>query len=591
MPRVGEPGSRQTFLSVASLLVVGLFVARLIDVQIVNAAPLAEEALAQRLVTVEVTPTRADIVDRNGVVLATTVERYNLWVNQTKIVDWKRTDTGTGTVVAQGALDAAKILAPILGVSESELGATLSGGKSFVYVAKNLTPEVLDLVKAERISGIEWESTPERLYPNGVTAGNIIGFMGFGADGTNKIGLGGIEQAYQDQLEGVAGSRTYERSAYGTTIPSGIHSEEGAVPGETVVLTTDRDIQYFSEQALAKALNETGSSGGTIVVTDSTTGEVLAIADSNSVDPANPGATDPGHRGSGAVEDVFDPGSTAKIITMAAAIEEGIATPTSQFVAPFLYTTADNETFRDSHPHPDQKLTLTGILVNSSNTGTVMIGEQLSPETRYNYLRAFGLGERTGIGLVSESPGILHAWQDWDRRTNYATMYGQGVSVTALQTAQVYGAIANGGVKIAPTIVKGFESADGTFTANDPPESERVISEETASKLMSMLTEVTQDGTGRAAAIDGYLVAGKTGTAQAPDAEGKLTRIVASFVGIAPADNPRVVVSVTLFDPKSSIWGGDVAAPVFKDVTTFALQTLRVPPSTETLTQYPTTWE
>jgi len=589
MPRIGEPGSRQTFLSVASLLVVGLFVARLIDVQIVSAAPLAEEALAQRLVTVAVTPTRADIVDRNGVVLATTVERYNLSVDQTKIADWKRTEAGT--VVAQGALDAAKILAPILGVSESELGATLSGDKTFVYVAKNLTPEVLDLIKAERVSGIGWEPTPERLYPNGVTAGNLIGFMGFSQDSDAKVGQGGIEQAYQDQLEGVAGSRTYERSAYGTTIPSGIHSEEDAVPGETVVLTTDRDIQYFAEQRLATALSETGSSGGTVVVTDSTTGEVLAIADSNAVDPANPGATDAGQRGSGAVEDVFDPGSTAKIITMAAALEEGIATPTSQFVAPFLYTTADNETFRDSHPHPDQKLTLTGILVNSSNTGTVMIGEQLSPETRYNYLRAFGLGERTGIGLVSESPGILHAWQDWDRRTNYATMYGQGVSVTALQTAQVYGAIANGGVKIAPTIVKGFESADGTFTANDPPESERVISEETASKLMSMLTEVTQDGTGRAAAIDGYLVAGKTGTAQAPDAEGKLTRIVASFVGIAPADNPRVVVSVTLFDPKSSIWGGDVAAPVFKDVTTFALQTLRVPPSTETLTQYPTTWE
>jgi cell division protein FtsI (penicillin-binding protein 3) len=170
-------------------------------------------------------------------------------------------------------------------------------------------------------------------------------------------------------------------------------------------------------------------------------------------------------------------------------------------------------------------------------------------------------------------------------------MYGQGVSVTALQTAQVFGTVANGGVKVAPSIVKGLVNADGTFTAREANEPVRVISEETSAQLMSMLTEVTQGGTGRAAAIDGYLVAGKTGTAQAPDANGVLNRIVASFVGIAPADDPQVVVSVILYDPQSSIWGGDVAAPVFKDVATFALQTLRVPPSTGTLTQYPTTWE
>ena len=590
VPRIGEPGSRQTFLSVASLLVVGLFVARLIDVQLVSAAPLAEEALAQRLVTVEVTPTRADILDRNGVVLATSVERYDLWVNQAQLAKWTRTEGGT--VLATGALDAAKILAPILGMSESELAANLEGDKTFVYLAKNLTPEVLDLVKAERISGIGWDSTSQRLYPNGNTAGNVIGFMGGDADSTVPVGLGGIEQAYQDQLEGTSGSQTYERSRYGTTIPTGIHSEEPAVPGENVVLTLDRDIQYFAEQRLAQAVSETGASGGAVVVTDPLTGEVLAMADSGAVDPANPGATDASQRGSGAVEDVFEPGSTAKIITMAAALEEGVATPTSHYVAPYKYTTENNQTFKDSHEHADEKLTLTGVLVKSSNTGTVQVGEQMSDETRYNYMTAFGLGVRTGIGLVSESAGILHPWQDWDGRTKYATSFGQGMSVTALQTAQVYGVIANGGVKVSPTIVKGFDNADGTFTPKEASEPVRVVSADTASQLLSMLTEVTESGgTGQSAAIDGYLVAGKTGTAQAPDAEGRMTSIVASFVGIAPADNPRVVVSVILYDPKSSIWGGEVAAPVFKDVTTFALQTLRVPPSTGTLTQYPTTWE
>ncbi len=584
-PRIGEPGRRQTFLSVASLAVVALFVARLIDVQIVSAAPLAQEALAQRLVTVDVTPARADIVDRNGVVLATSVVRYNVWVNQQKLAKWKPPTEGPAPLVA------ASILAPILGLSESELAAALVGDKTFVYVAKSITPEVLDLVGAEKISGIEWEPTSQRLYPNGATAGNIIGFMGGSAASTGEVGLGGIEQAFQGQLEGTPGSRTYERSKYGTTIPTGIHSEEAAVPGESVVLTIDRDIQYFAEQRVAQALSETGASGVVVVVSDPITGEVLAMADSGAVDPANPGATDASHRGSGAVEDVFEPGSTAKIITMAAALEEGVATPTSQYVAPYAYTTDNNQTFHDSHAHPDEKLTLTGVLVKSSNTGTVQIGQQMSDETRYNYMTAFGLGERTGIGLVSESPGILHPWQDWDGRTKYATAFGQGVSVTALQTAQVYGIVANGGVKVAPTIIKGFDNADGTFTPRDASAPVRVVSANTASELMSMLTEVTEDGTGKAARIDGYLVAGKTGTAQAPDETGKMTRIVASFVGIAPADNPRVVVSVILYDPKSSIWGGDVAAPVFKDVATFALQTLRVPPSTGTMTQYPTTWE
>jgi cell division protein FtsI (penicillin-binding protein 3) len=589
MPRIGSPGRRQTLLSAASLVLVGVFAARLIDVQIVSAAPLAEKALEQRLVTVEVTPTRANILDRNGNVLATTVDRYNLTVNQVQLADWKR--TAAGQVTAAGPLDAARILAPILGMSEAELGAALEGNKTFKYVAKDLTPEVLDLVKAQRIAGIGWESVPQRLYPNGDTAGNIIGFMAYSKDSKVKVGSGGIEQSFQKTLEGTPGSRTYEQSKYGTTIPAGIHSETPAVPGESVVLTMDRDIQYFAEQRLARALRETGASAGTVVVTDPKTGDVLAMADSNAVDPADPGATDASHRGSGAVEDVFEPGSTAKVITMAAALEEGVATPTSQYVAPYKYKTPNGQEFKDAEAHPDEKLTLTGVLVKSSNTGTVQIGSQMSDETRYNYMTAFGLGSRTGIGLASESPGILAPWQKWDGRTKYVTTFGQGVSVTALQTAQVYGIVANDGVKVAPTIVKGFDNADGTFRPKEESAPVRVISSKTSKELMSMLTEVTQDGTGKAAQIPGYLVAGKTGTAQAADANGKMTRIVASFVGIAPADSPRVVVSVILYDPKSSIYGGEVAAPVFKDVATFALQTLRVPPSTGKLPQYPITWE
>ncbi|MBC7298890.1 MAG: peptidoglycan glycosyltransferase, partial [Demequina sp.] len=289
MPKVGEPGRRQTVLSVASLLLLGVFVARLVDVQLVNAAPLAEAALAQRLVTADVTPARADIVDRNGVVLATSVERYNVWVNQTKIAEWKRTEQGK--VLAAGPLDAARILAPILGMNESELAADLVGDKTFQYLAKSITPEELDLVRAERISGIEWEATPVRLYPNGDIAGNVIGFMAENGQSPGAVGMAGVEKMYEDQLTGTAGSRTYERSRYGTIIPTGIHSETPAVDGSTVQLTVDRDIQYYTQQALDRALATTGARAGTVVVMDSRTGEILALVDSEAVDPNDPGAT------------------------------------------------------------------------------------------------------------------------------------------------------------------------------------------------------------------------------------------------------------------------------------------------------------
>ncbi len=586
---IGDPRKRQSVLLALSLVVALVFSGRLIDVQILNAGPVAQEALAMRLVERTVTPERADIVDRNGTVLATSVASYNIWVNQTQLADWQRKEDGK--VTAEGPMDAAKILAPILGMAEADLAAQLVGDKTFQYIAKDVTPEMRDLILNEDIAGIQYEPTTQRLYPNGGIGGSIIGYMA--EDGVNpgKTGMGGIELAYNDVLTGTPGTEQYERSRYGTVIPAGAYTETPAVPGDTVRLTIDRDIQYYTAQALEEAVARTGASGGSVVVLDTQTNQVLALADSGSIDPNDPGATPAADRGSRSAQDVFEPGSTAKTITMAAALEEGVVTPTSQFVAPYEYTTENNETFKDSHEHADQKLTVAGILVDSSNTGTVQVGQLLSDQTRYDYMRAFGLGESTGLGIPSESGGILRTPDQWDGRTKYATMYGQGVAVTAIQTAQVYSIIANGGVRTSPTIVAGTESPEGVFTPTDQGEPTRVISEQTSGELLSMLEEVVTNGTGKAAQIDGYRVGGKTGTAQAADANGQLTRIVASFVGIAPVDNPRIVVSVIMYDPQTSIWGGDVAAPVFKDVATFALQTLRVPPSTGTPTQYPTTWE
>lgn len=591
LPRLGRPHIRQRFILLASIAVLLVFALRLVMIQGVNAAELSTLALENRLTTSAIETLRADIVDRNGIVMATSADRYHVAVNQQQIQEFTRVEGGQ--VIAEGPLDAARILAPLLDVSESELAAELVGDKRFHYIAKNVTPETWSLINAERITGISREPVSERLYPNGDIAGNIVGFVGGREDRQgNQWGLAGVEKGYEDELLGTPGSYTFESDASGgTIIPTGLLEEEPAVPGSTVMLTIDRDIQYAAQERLAEALQTTGATHGYVLVQDVKTGEFLAIAESGSVDPTNPGATAASDRGARSAQDVFEPGSTAKAITMAAALEEGVVTPESEFVVPYRYTTENNQTFRDSHEHDDEKLTTAGIFVTSSNTGTIQVGEKLSEATRHEYLEAFGFGSSTGVGLPSESGGILHPHERWDGRTKYAVLYGQGVSVTGIQTSQVYQTIANGGVRMQPSVVKGFEAPDGTFTPRETDEPTRVISEQTAADVMMMMEDVTVSGTGGLASIDGYRVAGKTGTAEAVGPSGRLDSIVSSFVGVAPADDPRIVVSVILFDPKSSIWGGVVAAPVFKDVTTFALQALRVPPSSPRGEMFPTTWE
>jgi cell division protein FtsI (penicillin-binding protein 3) len=576
-------------LTVIVLALLAVFSLRLIQIQAIDAQNLAEQALAKRLVTSEIAVPRADILDRDGVVLATSVDRYHIVVNQVSLATWQR--TANGQEIASGPEDAAAILAPILGVDEASLATALTGDSTRVYLAKNVSPDTWGLVHDERITGIDAEPTSERIYPNNEVGGNVVGFVGGSADASGTTGLAGLEYEYQDELLGTSGYLTYERGGGGVVIPTGVRAETPAVPGLDVVTTIDRDLQWQVQERIDQAVSDTGSEWGAVIVMDVHTGELYVLADSSTVDPNHPGLSTEDDRGSRAVSAVFEPGSTGKIITMAALIEEGLATPTDQYFAPYSYTAASGQTFHDSHEHSTQRLTLTGILANSSNTGTIQAGESLTPQQRYDYLSAFGLGEATGVGLPGESAGILHEVSDWDKRTQDAVLFGQGVSVTALQTAQVYATIANGGILVHPSVVKGLFDASGSLVpVSAETEPQRVISERTASELMLMLESVVDTGTGRPAQVAGYRIAGKTGTAQAADGEGGMTSVVASFVGIAPADDPRIVVSVILYNPQGDIWGGAIAAPVFADVTSDALRSLGVPPSGATEALYPSTW-
>jgi cell division protein FtsI (penicillin-binding protein 3) len=581
-----DPASRQNKLLGITLALLMVFAGRLVYVQVIAGPAIAAQALDSRLRTITEPATRGDIVDAHGVVLATSIETYRVVANQRLIAEWQATDDD-GTVTAAGAAGAARLLAPYLepinGMSAPELGARLVGDRQYVVLAKDVSPQVWDEIRELRISGITAELTADRSYPNGNTAGNVLGFVS--AEGE---GQAGVEQTYDALLAGVPGEVSFEVSAglNPQPIPGTERNTVTAVTGNTLHLTIDRDIQWKAQELIDTRVAQTGATWGSVVVLDVNTGELLALVDSGAVDPNNPGATAAEDRGLRSLSAMFDPGSTAKVITMAALIEEGLADPLDQFVVPDTYTTANNQTFSDSHEHPPLNLTLNGILAESSNAGTVMVGERLTPEQRHDWFAAFGFGQPTGLGLPGESAGLLGSAESWDGRTKYAVMFGQGLSATALQAVQVFATIANEGIRIDPSIVAGTTSSDGVYTPVDPPVQTQVLSEETAQTVLTMLESVVDEGTGSLANVPGYRIAGKTGTAQVAGVGGGLRHIVGSFIGVAPAEDPQIAVGVFLMDA-AGIWGGVTAAPVFSDITAFTLAKLAVPPSSTAPTLFP----
>lgn len=559
------------------------FAGRLVQLQIIEGPELAAAALAQRLTSGTIPAERGDILDAEGKVLATSGERYHILADLTLVPTWKH--VVDREIVGTGVEAAAAVLGPVLGIDPAELAATMIGTSRGKYIAKNVLPETWQAVRAYNITGIAAEQTSVREYPNGTVAGNVIGFVN--AEG---VGSAGVEQTYDDALTGTPGSYLRERSPRGHQIPAGEQERTAAQEGLDTRLTIISDLQWKAQDAIEAEKRRTGATYGFVVVTDVKTGEVLALGETDTVNPGELGASDPSTWGSRAVSNVFEPGSTAKVITMAAAIETGVVTPTTQFTVPYTYVTPNNQTIKDSHEHATQRLTATGVFAESSNTGTVQIGERMTKQVRYDYLAKFGFGERTGVGLPGESPGILHPVEKWDGRTQWNVLFGQGVSVNAIQANEVFAIIGNGGIKNQPHIVKEFVAEDGTVTPVTLDEPERVVSEETADTVLKMMEAVVTDGTGSLAAIPGYRVAGKTGTAQAANpVTGKLDHFVASFNGVVPADDPRIAVSVVLYYP-SLQYGGNVAAPVFSDVSAFALQYLGVEPSSSKIDQFPLEW-
>jgi cell division protein FtsI (penicillin-binding protein 3) len=585
----------------------GTLVIRLAHVQLIEGPALAQAARDLRTTTQELVAERGSITDRHGNAIAESVARYRIYGDQLRLEEWQRTVEEDGEeVVKGGPAYAAELLAEVLDLDREELEEKLTKKSDqerynqYVVIEKEAAPETWDAVRALRITGIYSENLNKRIYPSGETAKNIIGAVGtvdkavdpsdtsenaqtVAVDG----GVSGLEYRLDDILSGEPGYRTYERSAHGYMLPSSDLVEKPATQGLTVRSTLDMDIQWHAEKALDEQLKKMGANAGSVIVQDVTTCEVLALADRSTT---TDGSTEATGR-IGAVQDIFEPGSTAKVVTMAAALELGVATPLTRYKVPYMYDTSNGQTFRDSHDHPTQKLTLTGILSESSNTGTVQVGESIPKQQRYDYLYKFGFGQHTGIEIAGETRGILHSADEWDGRTQYGVLFGQGMASNALQATNVFSTVANGGRACQPHLVAGTTDSDGVYTESPKSETKQIISQDVADQVLSMMESVVVEGSGRAGKIDGYRVAGKTGTAQAPGADGKLTSFVSSFIGVAPVDDPRIVVSVIIRDPQTSIWGGVVAAPVFADVMAYSLQQLRVEPSTSEPDLYETTWE
>lgn len=559
--RPGDPRKRGTALLLATAIVASVFATRLVDLQAVRGEALADAALSQRLRTLEVPAYRGSIVDRSGQPLAVTVEARNITADQTLIED-----------PAAVAVE----LAPILEVPQDVLAERLMGDRRFMYIAKGVSPQTWDRIEALRLPGIFSEETSQRIYPAGNLASHIVGFVQ--ADGS---GGGGIESAFDDVLTGTPGTQTYERGPGGRVIPTQNQASVAAIPGGDVQLTIDRDIQFVAQEAIEGVVQRSGASSATAVVMDVQTGEILAMATAPDFDPNAVTQSLPEERRNRAVTDIFEPGSTGKVITAAAAINEGAVDPLTPIKVPGQLTRG-GKSFNDYWDHGTLRLTMTGVFAKSSNIGTILAAEKMPKSKLASYMERFGIGEKTDLGLPGESAGLILDQENWSGTTFPTMAFGQGYSVNTVQMTNVFATIANGGVRVQPSIIESITEPDGSVDATPDAERDRVVSEDTARQVLAMMEAVVgEGGTAPQARIPGYRVAGKTGTAQFvdPDCRCYAGDVTASFIGVAPADAPRLAVGVFVHQPQRGRGGGELAAPVFQEITTYALQAMQIPPS------------
>jgi len=569
--RLENPRKRIRSFTVLLLIFILACVGQLINLQIIRGPELAAQAANSRLQTFVVPALRGQITDVDGNPIAMSVKARDVTVDQTKVGSAHKT---------------ALVLAPYLKIPVKKIEQRLTGKQHFNYVARNITPELWDKVRALNLQGIYSQPTSSRIYPEVNLAASLLGFTGY--DGR---GLVGLESKYDAVLAGKDGKQTVEM-VNGAQIPSGPNSGTDAVDGGSIRLTIDHSIQAVAERALARQVLAQHAIGGDVVVMDPKTFQILAMATYPTYNPNHPEKYSANQQRNSAVQDAFEPGSTSKIMTMAAVIEEGALKPTSKLVVPpFIRKGGTN--FHDHEPHGTLHLTLNGVLAQSSNIGSIIAASKIGQDQFVGYLRKFGVGQKTGSNIYGEASGNLPNPKDpnqWSDTTFPTLAFGQGLSVTALQVAGIYSTIANNGVRLTPQILAGTTSNEGVYTPADQPNATRVVSGKTARTIREMLESVVSaDGTAPAAQIPGYRVAGKTGTAQYAGGSG-YRGYTASFVGMAPAENPALVVAVMIHTPGGLHFGSLLSGPVFREVMMYSLAHRKVPPSSHKRPKIPVKW-
>jgi cell division protein FtsI (penicillin-binding protein 3) len=549
--------TRVIILAAVLAVAFGGVVSRLAFLQVVRHAELSAQAERQYSRTVTLHALRGPILDRRGAALATSSTAESLFAQPRAVGDPVR---------------AAARLSPLLAMPEAELHGLLTTQKSFVWLKRRLPPAVAEQVRALREPGLGFVADALRLYPNRELAAHVVGFEG--ADG----GLEGVERSWEKDLSGAPGRAIVGRDALGREVVTQRVLQQPA-PGHGVMLTLDTTIQYIAEREIDAAYRRTGSKAAMAVVLDPKTGDVLAVAIRPTFNPntfADAKRDDVRNR---AVTDPFEPGSTFKIIMAAAALEEGVVKPEDRIFGENGQITIAKTTIKDWKKQG--WMTFAEVLQQSSNVGSIKVGMRIGSESYHRYMTAFGFGVPTGVGLAGESRGLLREPSRWSALSLPTMSIGQEISVTALQLVSAFGAVANGGVLMAPRLVRATVDADGRELRRfEPKPVRRVISEDTARTLMRLMVQIVEHGTGHAAAVPGYDVGGKTGTAQKLDpATRRYSHApgVLSFVGVAPADDPRFVMLVMLDEPKNEKWGSEAAAPIFSAISREVLRYLEVP--------------
>jgi cell division protein FtsI (penicillin-binding protein 3) len=534
-------------------------VLRLGYVQTVGAHQYVAYGEEQRIEPIVLPAARGTIFDRNGkdLVLSTPAK-----------------SVGADPSVIGDRAAAARSLARVLRLPGTEMASKLATDTHFVYLARQVDDEVAKRVENLDIPGVLIFDESARLLPAGDMARSLLGSVDL-----DNVGVAGLELRYDDQLAGDPGEYMVERDLEGRTIPGGRHLIDPAEPGDDIVLTVDRSLQYATEGILAERVRTTGARAGWAAVMDPSSGEVLALANVET-DPKTHTVANTGNNL--AVTQNFEPGSVNKVITMSGALEEGLVAPDTELQVPDTLHVADH-VYTDAHSLPS-RMTASQILSRSSNIGTIEIAQRLGMPRLDEYLRRFGLGQRTALGLPHEEPGILLDPDNWSGTSIGSIPIGHGISVTAMQMLLAYNTLANDGVYVPPTLLRATFDAEGERHPAVAREGRRVVSPTTAAQVREMLAQAVTSGTGKAAAIDGYHAAGKTGTARKPqpgggyqDAQGKY-HYVATFAGFIPADDPQVSIIIVIDEPTTSPYASDVAAPAFANIGRQALRTMRIAP-------------